>query len=101
MGVCVRLLRETTKSMLRLGCLILTALAAHPMAAETAPDAWLRYAALGDAAGRPYRDALPAVISSFGDGAPAGSAREELIRGVRGMLGRTLRMESGLPKESA
>jgi len=87
--------------MLRLACLILTALAVNPMVAETGHEAWLRYAAVDEAAARPYRDALPAVISSFGDGAPIGSARQELIRGVRGMLGRTLRMESGLPKESA
>src|SRR5260221_11992359 len=62
--------------------------------AETGYDAWLRYAPV-------VSSATPAVIVTFGDSKLVDSARQELIRGVRGMLGRTLRAETGLPKENA
>ncbi len=67
--------------------------------AETGHDAWLRYAPLDDPAA--YRETVPAVVATFGDSAIVQSAQQELIRGVRGMIGRTLRIESGLPRESA
>src|SRR5258708_2945847 len=44
---------------------------------------------------------MPAVIVTFGDSKLVESARLEAIRGVRGMLGRTLRVETGLPRENA
>src|SRR5438552_12705430 len=81
--------------------LLLTLLAAPAMFAESGIDAWLRYAALEDAAVRPYRDVLPAFAASFGDSPVTINARHELLRGVRGMLGRTLRITSELPQESA
>src|SRR5258706_3445466 len=62
--------------------------------AETGYDAWLRYAPV-------VSSAMPAVIVTFGDSKLVYSARQEAIRGVRGMRGRTLRVESGLPKENA
>jgi alpha-glucuronidase len=62
--------------------------------AETGHDAWLRYAAK-------YTQPVPEIVSSTGDSLLLGSARAELIRGVRGMTGRTLRIESGVPTESA
>ena len=65
--------------------------------AETGYDAWLRYAPVD----HPAAGALPGVLSVAGDSPVIGSARAELIRGVRGMLGHTLRVESGLPPESA
>jgi alpha-glucuronidase len=69
--------------------------------AETGYNAWLRYAPLeGDALAR-ERAAIPAVITVSGNSPLAASARDEILRGVRGMLGRTLRIESGAPKESA
>src|SRR6266850_3039131 len=63
--------------------------------AETGYDAWLRYAPIEN------RQSIPAVIASIGDSKLIESARQEAIRGVRGMLGRTLRAETGLPKEDA
>ena len=75
--------------------------AAVMLHAETGSNAWLRYAAIEGAAGDSYRQALPAVVVSLDGSAVAASARAELIRGVRGMLGHTLREESAIPRESA
>jgi alpha-glucuronidase len=63
--------------------------------AETGYDAWLRYERLASP------PALPAVVTVSGDSAILQSARQELIRGVRGMTGRTLRAEPGTPHEAA
>jgi alpha-glucuronidase len=79
--------------MLRTAILLLLA---RPLLAESGYSAWLRYAPVEEPAARVYRDALPAVITSVGDAAPILSARDELIRGVRGMLTRTLRIEPGV-----
>jgi len=70
-----------------LACLLLTS----SLHAETGAAAWLRYAPLNEAASRPYRDSLPPVVTSLG-GSLAASAQQELIRGIRGMLGRTERI---------
>jgi alpha-glucuronidase len=81
---------------------ILLALAvAPPVAAETGYEAWLRYAPVAEAAVRERYAGLPAAVTAFGDSAVIASAREELVRGIRGMLGRTLRVESRLPDEAA
>jgi len=63
--------------------------------AETGYDAWQRYAPIEN------RQSISAVIASIGDSKLIESARREAIRGVRGMLGRTLRVETGVPNESA
>jgi alpha-glucuronidase len=76
-------------------------LAAAGLQAETGYKAWLRYAALEDGALRQYRQSLPAVVSTLGDSQLIASASQELTRGVRGMTGRTLRVEEGVPEESA
>ncbi len=68
---------------------------------ETGYEAWLRYAPVGDAALRSYYSTLPATVVALGDSPVIGSARDELLRGVRGMLGRTLRVEKQLPNEDA
>jgi len=82
--------------------LLLAALSASvALRAETGYDAWLRYAAIGDPAIRQRYAALPAAVVAFGGSAVIGAAQEELIRGLRGMLGRTLRLETQLPRESA
>jgi alpha-glucuronidase len=62
--------------------------------AETGRDAWLRYSPQNVAD-------LPAVLVTFGNSALIGSARDELLRGVRGMAGKTLRLESGVPHQNA
>src|SRR5437764_11508719 len=81
--------------------LVLTVFVSPSLLAESGIDAWLRYAVLDEAAARPYRDALPAFAASFGDSPVTITARQELLRGIRGMLGRTLRVASALPQESA
>lgn len=63
--------------------------------AETGYNAWLRYAPVATP------PAMPAVVSVLGDFTLEASAQQELIRGLRGMTARTLRAESGLPKEGA
>jgi alpha-glucuronidase len=75
-------------------------LAAGTLRAETGSDAWLRYAALDNASARQYRESVPAVILDVSDSAVTQRAGQELLRGVRGMLGRTLRVEPRLPGES-
>jgi alpha-glucuronidase len=80
---------------------LLGLLAAAGLHAETGRAAWLRYAALGDGPARQYREIIPAVVAKLGDAAPIESARRELILGIRGMLGRTLRADSRVPAESA
>jgi alpha-glucuronidase len=83
--------------------IILVALLVLPAAlhAESGIDAWLRYAPLEEPAARRYRDALPAIAVTLGTEAPVQSAKAELLRGIRGMLNRTLRADSRVPSESA
>jgi len=65
---------------------------AFTLNAETGYDAWLRYA--------PVRGGkLPAVLVVLDDSAVMRSAREELNRGARDMLGRRLRVASAMPNE--
>jgi alpha-glucuronidase len=78
--------------------LLIAALSLH---AESGADAWLRNAPLDEASARPYRPSLPAAIVTFNASPVARSAQDEMLRGVRGMLGRTLRVQSTLPAESA
>src|SRR5262249_49139213 len=67
-----------------------------PVAAETGYDAWLRYASIDDTVARQSYDRLPAVVVAPDDSAVISAARGELLRGVRGMLGRTLRVDTAL-----
>jgi alpha-glucuronidase len=69
--------------------------------AETGYDAWLRYTPLEGAALDQYRQAVPAVVAVLDSSAVAMSARSEIVRGMKGMLGRTLREESAIPQENA
>ena len=68
---------------------------------ETGYDAWLRYESIDDKATKERYDQLPAVIVALEDTSIIKSAQEEMLRGVHGMLGRTLRVESKLPDENA
>jgi alpha-glucuronidase len=72
-------------------CLFFLTLSLH---AETGRDAWLRYSA------HPVEN-LPAVLATTGDSPIINSARDEILRGIKEMSGKTLRLESGRPKESA
>jgi alpha-glucuronidase len=69
--------------------------------AETGYDAWLRHAPITDAATRARYDALPAVVVALGDSPLLSAARDEIIRTVRGALGRTLRIQASPPREPA
>jgi len=69
--------------------------------AETGYDMWLRYAALDDASARQARAVLPAVITVAGDSVIERSAQQELIRGIGGMVGRVLRVETRVANEPA
>ncbi len=83
--------------------LIAGAVMAPAARAETGYDAWLRHAPITDAAVRARYDALPAAVATLGDSVVLAAARDELVRSVRGALGRTLRIEaaSSLPREPA
>jgi alpha-glucuronidase len=79
---------------------LLLLLAASAASAENGADAWLRYAPLDPATAGQYSQ-LPATVLTLGDSPLLGSAQSELLRGIRGMLGRTLRITIGTPKEAA
>ena len=68
---------------------------------ETGYDAWLRYESINDKASKDLYAQLPAVVVSFGDSAVVKSSQAELLRGIRGMLGRTLRVEKSVATENA
>jgi alpha-glucuronidase len=73
---------------------------ASPLAAESTHSAWLRYAPVEEPARGKYAS-FPAAAVVLGDSPVLTTARDELIRGVRGMLGKTLRAEKDLPREKA
>ncbi len=85
--------------------LLLGAVLASTAVAESGYDAWLRYAPLEGTTLREAHRWLPAVVTVINDGSATdvvlGSAQQELIRGVKGMTGRTLRTASGVPQEGA
>ena len=68
--------------------------------AETGAEAWLRYARLDMHTADQY-DTLPSIVVVLGDSAILNSSRQELIRGISGTLGKTLRLENQLPQEPA
>src|SRR5215469_2780418 len=61
--------------------------------AETGRDAWLRYAPVASSPN------LPAVTVALGNSPIVATAQQEILRGVRGMTGRTMRIESAVPQE--
>lgn len=94
-----------TRKHIYLGAVILVGLLAAiwpaaSLRADNGYDAWLRYAQLTNAEHAKY-DALPASVVLLGDSALLQTSQAELIRGVRGMLGRTLRAEKGTPSGEA
>jgi alpha-glucuronidase len=74
---------------------------AAPLQAESGRDAWLRYQRLDAKSIAEHYAEFPAVIVTLTDSEVVVSARDELVRGVRGMLDRTVRVDTKLPKESA
>src|SRR5947209_2618144 len=67
--------------------LLIAASAAH---AENGAAAWLRYERIGDAGVRQRYDRLSGSIATLDDSVLAASARDELIRGMRSLLGRQI-----------
>jgi alpha-glucuronidase len=80
--------------------LMVAALVPVSARADTGYAAWLRYAPLTPAKRSKY-DALPAAVVVAGNSQLLETSQAELIRGVRGMLGRTLRAEQALPTENS
>ncbi len=69
--------------------------------AETGRNVWLRYAALDAAAARQYAIVVPGAVAALGKNALELSGRDEIVRGVRGMLGKSLGVEATAPKDGA
>ena len=78
---------------------ILLGLSAGLLHAETGREAWLRYARLADAERAKYVS-LPASAVAIGDSELVRTAQKELVRGFRGMMGRTLGEVKELPQEN-
>jgi alpha-glucuronidase len=70
-------------------------------AVETGYRAWLRYEPIDNKTVLQSYDRLPAVVVAVSDSMVVRAAREEILSGVKGMLGRTLREEKTLPREDA
>ena len=68
--------------------------------AETGREAWLRYESLKSDARSKYAS-LPASVVVLGNSIVLERAQDELIHGIRGMLGRTLRKGKGSIEERA
>src|SRR5215471_15533365 len=68
--------------------------------AETGHNAWLQFARLDERTERRYAP-VPASVAAFGDSSVLETAKSELIRGFREMLGKTLRAQRGIPQEQA
>lgn len=71
-----------------------------PAKAEDGSAAWLRYAPLDGEAARAYTS-LPAATALLGNTLVLTTAQSELVRGVKSMLGRTLRVSLDIPREDA
>lgn len=84
-------------------CILMVVIVTLPGSAlaETGYEAWLRYPALDETAARTYRSTLPAAAVCLGGSPVIRAACDELLRGIRGMLERTLRLETQPPAESA
>jgi alpha-glucuronidase len=64
-------------------------------------DAWLRYEPVQGESTKSLYDRLPATLVALSDSPVVSAAQAEMLRGIRGMLHRTLRIESRLPPEDA
>ncbi len=67
--------------------------------ADTGQEAWLRYARLGAEARAKY-EALPAAVVVSGNSAVLMAASDEMVRGVAGMMGRTLRQDANVREKT-
>lgn len=70
------------------------------LGAETGAEAWLRYAPLADVERAKYAS-LPGSVVRLGESPVLDSARDELVRGIHRMLGRTVRAGGNQVSESS
>ena len=70
-------------------------------AAETGQAAWLRYARLDPALMQRTERNIPRTIVTFESAAPIQKAREELLAGVRGLIGGEVKTAAALPTDGA
>src|SRR3974390_2405414 len=84
------------KRLLLIGILLVTCAGL----AENGADGWLRYARLDSRTASRYAS-LPATLVVLDHSAVSQSAQTELLHGIRGMLGRDLRIADGITKEAA
>jgi alpha-glucuronidase len=78
----------------------ITLLLTPVLQAESGAEAWLRYARLDANASRTYEN-FPASVVVLEDTALLHSAQEELLRGISGMLAKSLHVEPNLPQNAA
>ena len=64
--------------------------------AQSGEDAWLRYARLDPHVASRYAS-MPTALVTLGHSSVSRSGQTELLRGIQGMLGRTLRIDIGAP----
>jgi alpha-glucuronidase len=67
-----------------------------PLQADSGHDAWLRFASLDVRAAQVY-EALPTTLVVLGHSAVLDTAQSELMRGIKQMLGKTVRLQADLP----
>jgi alpha-glucuronidase len=80
-------------------CILLACVAG--LQAETGTAGWLRYALITDRSALVRDQALPAAVVALDHSETTVAAEHELIRGIRGMLSRTVREDTALPDEDA
>jgi len=80
---------------------ILLFLMPYLLHAETGREAWLRYAPLKENLSKIKYASIPQDMVLLGDSAILGKARNEMVSGFRGMLGKTLHVNKGLPNNPA
>jgi alpha-glucuronidase len=71
------------------------------VAAETGQAAWLRYARLDPALIQRTERTVPRTIVTFESASPIQKAREELLAGIRGIIGGELKTATALPTGGA
>src|SRR3954447_15952697 len=79
------------------GLPLLLVLGAAPVSGETGHDAWLRYAPLDPAAARAVEASIPQVLVAVDDQVSVQRARDELVRGLQGMLQKHVEVSAAVP----
>lgn len=70
------------------------------LTAETGYDAWLRYHPIDETAVRQTLDGLPSSVVTLRQSLVLTSAQNEIVRAVKGMLGRTLRASERISEDA-